>query len=204
MADGTNGEISMNYGTLNDRGDWEVLRLYDFQSFDNGVYRRDAVLETDNNVKYQLADIPLAGGVLRVDKVTLPKATDIRLGSYSLPDVGKGFTSKSVACKDGSKALTLGNGKYQLTVVPLLGWNGIEAIYPYGLHPVSDQCALIVNTDNPDAGSKIYITLQLWKKGDKRFSDKELNQVNSIDVSPDQSKVTVTLADGEVKVVNFE
>ena len=204
MADGSNGEISMNYGTLNGRGDWEVLRLYDFQSFDNGVYRRDAVLETDNNVKYQLADIPLAGGVLRVDKVTLPKATDIRLGSYSLPDVGKGFTSKSVACKGGSKALTLGNDKYQLAVVPLLGWNGTEAIYPYGLHPVSDQCALIVNTDNPDAGSKIYITLQLWKKGDKRFSDKELNQVKSIDVSPDQSKVTVTLADGEVKVVNFE
>ncbi len=36
-----------------------MLRLYTFKSFENGIYRRDAVLETDSCVKYQLADIPL-------------------------------------------------------------------------------------------------------------------------------------------------
>ncbi len=41
------------------------------QKFRNGIYRRDAVLETDSTVKYQLADIPLPDGILRVDKVTV-------------------------------------------------------------------------------------------------------------------------------------
>lgn len=31
------------------------------QSFKDGIYRRDAVLETDSTVRYQLADIPLPG-----------------------------------------------------------------------------------------------------------------------------------------------
>ena len=57
MADGKNGEISMNYGTKESEGEWEVLRLYTFQSFKDGIYRRDAVLETDSTVRYQLADI---------------------------------------------------------------------------------------------------------------------------------------------------
>ena len=47
-----------------------MLRLYTFKSIENGIYRRDAVLETDSTVKYQLADIPLPDGILRVDKVT--------------------------------------------------------------------------------------------------------------------------------------
>ena len=47
MADGTNGEVSMNYATLNGKNQWEVLRLYTFQSFENGIYRRDAELETN-------------------------------------------------------------------------------------------------------------------------------------------------------------
>ena len=37
MADGNNGEISMNYGTKNKKGEWEVLRLYTFQSFKDGI-----------------------------------------------------------------------------------------------------------------------------------------------------------------------
>ena len=80
MADGTNGEVSMNYATLNGKNQWEVLRLYTFQSFENGIYRRDAELETNRDIRYKLADIPLPNGVLRVDKVVTPAATKVRLG----------------------------------------------------------------------------------------------------------------------------
>ena len=83
MADGKNGEISMNYGTKNQKGEWEVLRLYTFQSFKDGIYRRDAVLETDSTVRYQLADIPLPNGILRVDKVSVSEPTEIR-GRYGV------------------------------------------------------------------------------------------------------------------------
>ena len=72
MADGKHGEVSMNYATKNGKGQWEVLRLYTFKSFEEGIYRRDAVLETDDKVAYRLADIPIPNGVLRVDKVSGP------------------------------------------------------------------------------------------------------------------------------------
>ena len=77
MADGKNGEISMNYGTKSQKGEWDVLRLFTFRSFKDGIYRRDAVLETDSTVRYQLADIPLPNGILRVDKVSVSEPTEI-------------------------------------------------------------------------------------------------------------------------------
>jgi hypothetical protein len=86
MADGKNGEVSMNYATKNAKGEWEVLRLYTFKSFEDGIYRRDAVLETNLNIKYNLADIPLPNGVLRIDRVSVPSPTDIRLGHYTLSE----------------------------------------------------------------------------------------------------------------------
>ena len=71
MADGKNGEISMNYGTKNQKGEWEVLRLYTFQSFKDGIYRRDAVHETDSTLRYQLDDIHLPNGIFRVYKLSI-------------------------------------------------------------------------------------------------------------------------------------
>ena len=44
MADGTNGEVSMNYATLNGKNQWEVLRLYTFQTGTGGghIFSGDA------------------------------------------------------------------------------------------------------------------------------------------------------------------
>lgn len=198
MADGADGEVSMNYATLNPSGNWEVLRLYDFKDFADGVYRREAVLETDENVRYQLADIPLPDGVLRVDKVSVPHPTSVRLGSYSLPDIGRGISS---SVKNGTTYL--GNGEYQLTVTPIAGWEATEVITPEGLHPVSDTCGVIVSTADVD-GSCIFITLQSWQKGNKPVSPKVLNQVKDVKISDDNTTVAVTLADGTLKTIKFD
>lgn len=163
MADGKNGEISMNYGTKNKNGEWEVLRLYTFRSFEDGIYRRDAVLETDSTVNYQLADIPLPNGILRIDKVLVPDSTEICLGHYSLPSLDAEIreTDRKV---NKQNVPVLSNGKYELVMIPLAGWNNkINTVYPEGVHPVSKKCALSMITDRLD-GSKIYVTLQLWKK----------------------------------------
>lgn len=203
MADGKNGEVSMNYATLNRNGQWEVLRLYDFKDWQNGQYRRDAVLETDENVKYQLTDIPLPGGVLRVDKVSVPAPTPIRLGSYSLPILDKGLKSQDMADAYGHSASAISNGEYSLAVVPVSGWTATETLKPYGLHPAADQCGVIVATDEPQS-SQIYVTLHLWKKGNKPFTRAELSQVKKVDIAQDNMTATVTMADGTVHTVNFD
>lgn len=206
MADGPDGEISMNYGTLNKKGQWEVLRLYTFKSFKNGVYRRDAVLETDTAVKYQLADIPLPGGVLRVDKVTVPDSTRIRLGHYALP-VYDDIVSDITEGTDGKQYTQQGilsNGRYSLAMIPLAGWeaDAIEEIRCKGLHPETDECALL-RTKDTVSGSKIYVTLELWKKGKEGFTQEELSPVRSVKVAADKKSVTVSFADGSKKTVSF-
>ena len=204
MADGKNGEISMNYGTKNKKGEWEVLRLYTFQSFKNGIYRRDAVLETDSTVRYQLADIPLPNGILRVDKVSVSEPTEICLGHYSLPRLNGAF--KETSRKAGKQDIpVIDNGEYELAMIPLAGWDKLYTSYPKELHPVSDECALIMASDKL-AGSKIYVTLQLWKKneGKNGFTKKELNPVRSVDISEDKKQVTVRLDTKEIKTILFE
>lgn len=202
MADGPSGEISMNYGTLNAQGRWEVLRLYTFRSFEEGIYRRDAVLESDSEVRYQLADICLPDGVLRIDKVSVPHATDIRLGSYSLPLQGRPFAESECNNRNGR---LLDNGNYQLALLPLAGWEQCYSLQPKGLHPAADECALLQCSAHVE-NCRIFVTLQLWKKmkRGKGFTKKELNPVKSLTISPDQKLVTVVLADNETKSVTFE
>ena len=201
MADGKHGEVSMNYATKNGKGQWEVLRLYTFKSFEEGIYRRDAVLETDDKVAYRLADIPLPNGVLRVDKVSVPNPTTIRLGHYTLPKIdGKSFSIEN--SKKVPEATIIGNGEYKLATVPLYGWDATTVHYPVGLHPVSDQCSLIMS-EKAVNGEHIMVTLHLWKKGKKPFSHKELCPVKDVKVAEDLSHVTITLADNTVKKVEF-
>ena len=90
-------------------------------------------------------------------------------------------------------------------MIPLAGWGKVYTVYPEGLHPVSARCALNMVSDRL-SGDKIYVTLQLWKKGDgkKGFSKKELNPVQSIDVSEDKKQVTIRLSNGEQKSISFE
>lgn len=201
MADGKNGEVSMNYATKNNKGNWEVLRLYTFKSFENGIYRRDAELETNHNIKYQLVDIPLANGVLRIDKIKTPFATDVRFGHYSLPEID-GNPIKEIALKGDDKKRIICNGQYSLALVPIYGWTKTTIAYPEGLNPVSNKCGVIMAETHVE-NEAIFVTLTLWKKGDKNFSKKELNPVKSVTVSNDKKTVNIVFADKTTKQITF-
>lgn len=202
MADGAKGEISMNYGTKNKKGEWEVLRLYTFKDFKDGVYRRDAVLETDTTVKYQLADISLPDGILRIDRVNVSTPTDITLGHYALAQSSDANLPVTIRKINKKEVKTISNGEYTLAMIPLAGWdNPVEVIYPNGLHPVTKVCALPSLRQHVE-GSNILVTLQLWKKKSD-FTDKELSPVKSIKIAKDKKSVTVVLSNGEKKTVTF-
>jgi hypothetical protein len=100
------------------------------------------------------------------------------------------------------EATIISNGEYKLATVPLHGWDNTSVHYPTGLHPMSDQCSLIVN-EKAVTKEHIMVTLHLWKKGDKPFTRKELTPVKSLTIADDLSHVEVTLANGEVKRVVF-
>ncbi|MGE8243993.1 MAG: hypothetical protein ACN6PD_15035, partial [Sphingobacterium sp.] len=62
-----------------------------------------------------------------------------------------------------------------LAMVGLMGWEGIEKVSCHGLHPVTDESAVLncfVRGAKPRA--QWYVTLQLWKKSGEKWTNEEL------------------------------
>lgn len=202
MADSLANGVSMNYAVKNKDLVWEVLRMYTFKKYEDGIYYRDAVLETNQEIKYHLADITLPNGILRVDKISSPVSTAIRLGHYSLPQLNSPVTEKTVNI-NGHTAYIINNGEYSQAMISLSGWSRLEFIKGKGVHPESEYCSVINGTDKLPVGDKIYITLQLWKKGNKDFTKDELSPVKDFKVSENNDFVDILFKDGTRKKVGF-
>lgn len=205
QADGINGEVAMNYVFKNAKQEWEPFRLYTFKKFDEGIYYRDVVLETNSNIKFNLADIPLANGILRVDKNNSMGPIAMRLGHYALPRLDTEIKTTIKKVK-GHQVTIIDNGKYQLAMIPLLGWDKTEVVKAKGLHPVADESAVInlshnfsPQKDNPE----IFATLMLWKKSGEKWSDDELLPVNKIKYSKTENAVSITLKNGDKKSIKY-
>ncbi|WP_308991142.1 DUF2264 domain-containing protein [Mariniflexile litorale] len=182
QADGENGEVAMNYVIKNKKDEWEAFRLYTFKKFENGIYYRDVVLETNENIKFSLADVPLANGILRVDKNNSNQPISMRLGHYALPKLDKEIVTTTKKVK-GYDVTIIDNGNYQLAMVPLLGWNNIEVLNTEGLHPESNESSVINlmhNKTSKKENSSIYATLMLWKKSGETWTKKELLPIRKI------------------------
>ncbi len=206
QADGENGEVSMNYVIKNRAKQWEALRLFDFKKFDNGVYYRDVVLETNPNIKLQLADIPLVNGILRVDRNISTDTAEMRLGHYSLPELKTAIKEETRKVK-GCEVRIINNGEYQLAMVSLRGWNAMEFVRAKGLHPESEKSTVINATGKFIPGKKnqgIYATLMLWKKANESWTDDELVPVKGLKISRDKKTVVVEFRKGENRQLNFE
>lgn len=201
QADGENGEVAMNYIIKNKNNLWEAFRLYTFKKFENGIYYRDVVLETDESIQFNLADIPLANGILRVDKNNSNKPVTMRLGHYALPKLDREIvtTKRNV---EGYDVTIIDNGKYQLAMVPILGWDKTEVVKAKGLHPESNESAVINNTnDSKLEKSNIYATLMLWKKSGKKWTKDELVPVKIlVEIN---GLITIQFHDKTKKVIDF-
>lgn len=190
QADSTDGVVSMNYLVSNQKNEWEPLRLYDFKKFEEGVYYRDAVLETNPGIKLRLADMPLPNGILRIDKVSSPVTTEIRLGHYALPRLDRDIITTRKHVK-GKEVVIIDNGVYQLAMVKYLGWTRIYDVDTKNVHPQSSN-SRVINTAGKMAAGKdhTYITIMLWKPSGQHWTNKELLPVKELQPSADAFSVT--------------
>lgn len=205
QADGEQGEVAMNYLIKNKAQKWEAFRLYTFKKFENGIYYRDVVLETDENIKFNLADIPLANGILRVDKNNSDMPLEMRLGHYALPKLNKDIITKTKKVK-GYEVTIIDNGRYQLAMVPLLGWDKTEVVSTENLNPISTKSSvinLVKNETSNNSNSKIYATLMLWKKSGQRWSNNELMPIKNIKILENSNRVILNMIQGEQKQVSY-
>ncbi len=203
QADDSKGTVAMNYLFKNKDQEWEPLRLYTFKKYEDGVYYRDAVLESNANIQMKLADITLPNGILRIDQNTSTESVDFRLGHYALPQLKVAIKKSSRKVK-GYEVQIIDNGVYQLAMVPLEGWKAMETLDAEGLHPESKKSAVInVKTEFVPQPYKtaIYATLMLWKKSGEKWTEDELLPVKNIQAS--ENGVSVSFKDGTKKLLQF-
>ena len=175
MADGKNGEVAMNYVVKNQKEEWEPLRRYTTKGFNNGILERTVWLQSDSTFRMTLTDMPLANGILRVDKITgCSHATTIRLGHYALPEKSQRITERIVKLKKHNVAYVINNGEYELAMIPVEGWDSLQFVRTTGLHPEANICEVIdaMATIPANSSPKTFSTLQLFKKGE--FTNREL------------------------------
>lgn len=199
QADGPNGEVAMNYVVKNKDQQWEPFRLYTFKGFKDGIYYRDVVLESDDKVQFNLADIPLENGILRVDKNNSDKDIALRLGHYALPKLGKEIVVQKKKI-EGYELTIIDNGKYQLAMVPLMGWQKLEVVRAKGLHPESAE-STVLNATAQATTSSLYASLLLWKKSGEKWTNKELVPIKSIEQG--KAEVLIIFKNGSKKLLNF-
>ncbi|WP_083257281.1 DUF2264 domain-containing protein [Arcticibacter eurypsychrophilus] len=205
QADGKKGEVAMNYLFKNKEAGWEALRLFTFKKYEDGIYYRDAVLASNEQVHLNLAEITLPNGILRIDRNTSTTDTEVRLGHYALPQI-RGVIKKRLLKIKGKKVQIIDNGVYQLAVVPFSGWDSMETLDTKGLNPVNDQSALINVADCFKATDKrnvIYATLMLWKKAGETWTDEELVPVKKLKYAAESNEVSISFVNGDAKIVKF-
>ncbi|MBD1422526.1 BNR-4 repeat-containing protein [Sphingobacterium chuzhouense] len=203
QADGKRGEISMNYTFYNGQKEWESFRMYMFKGFEDGVYYRDAVLASDEQIKLLLADVILPNGILRVDKDISEKSAMVRLGHYALPQLEAPIKESKIKSAD-LEATIIDNGVYQLATIPVYGWQKSEVITANGLHPVSDV-SKVSNIEGITAkDDRYFVTLLLWKKSGEKWREKELFPLKTWKHLSDGRKVEIRWKDGRRQVLNYK
>jgi hypothetical protein len=205
QADGVPGVVSMNYIVKNKKGEWEPFRLYKFRRFDDNVYYRDVTLETNSNVRFNLADIPLENGILRIDRNLSTDSIQVRLGHYALPKL-TGEIVKEIRRVKGHQVQLISNGEYQLAMVTLDGWDSIQTVDTQGVHPQANESTVINAVDSfipTPHRPHIYATLMLWKRAGEKWTDDELVPVKGIKYSADGSTVEVSLTKEGRKTIRF-
>lgn len=206
QADGPNGEVAMNYLFLNKDKQWEPLRVFTFRKFENGIYYRDAVLESNPKLNLQLADIPLNQGILRIDLNTSTDTAELRLGHYALPQLKSPITEKTLRVK-GCDVRIIDNGEYQLAMVTLKNWGTMETLATKDLHPISANSKVLQISDHflPNAnGPKLCATLMLWKKSGASWTKAELMPVRKMVYNSKSKTIVVQLNKDDSRTVKFE
>ncbi|WP_460616687.1 DUF2264 domain-containing protein [Hymenobacter ruber] len=204
QADGPNGEVAMDYVFKTQANKWEPLRLYTFKKFENGIYYRDAELETNHNIRLHLAEITLPNGILRLDQNLSTEPVAARLGHYALPNL-TGTIRRTTRKVNGYEAQLIDNGTWQLALIPLSGWTKTETLTTTGLNPVKPESAILnVSAQFVPAQTTLYATLMLWKKSGATWTDAELMPVKKLLPEVSTGSAVVTFKDGSSKTIKFD
>ena len=210
LKDGTTGDILRGNATF-----WAGER-------DGVLYRRQFFhynLETEMHwiQAINLADFPVANGIIRVDKHRLHRRpVSFTLGSYGFPDNGTEIVQKS--CGDAKAIILKGRDfcgrEKQMAMTIYDGWDSISYLRSEGTNPDSEKSIVIYAENKLEkqyGGGESYMMISqvITKESHGDFTEEELFPIASVQYEDkwgngSYGTVTVTLKSGAVRKVNFE
>lgn len=163
-----------------------------------------------------LADFPVAYGIVRVDKLKLHRRpVSMTLGAYGFPDNG---TEVIQLEKGNAKAIILKGHDFtgrekQLAMTLYDGWEEIGLLHSEGTNPDSEKSIVLYGklTSKKQYGYDPFIMISqvITKESLEDFTEDELFPISSVEYT-DKEKcggygpVTMLMKDGSHKVIEFE
>lgn len=186
--------------------------LYRRQFFDFSPDRECHWIQAIN-----LADFPVAYGIVRVDKLRLHKAPAIlTLGSYGFPDNGTEVIEKTCGA---AKAIIL-KGKdatgceKQMAMTIYDGWQDLSLLHRHGTNPDSERSIVIyasMKREKQYGGFEPYVLISqvITKESHEDFKEEELFPVSEVTYTDSEGcgsygPVVLRMKDGSMRTVEFE
>jgi hypothetical protein len=187
-----------------------------FNGFREGVLYRQAIMRRppNNGVGYiiDLAEIPLPGGVIRVDRSRLAFEYELTLGHFGMPHL-KGERAVVEQFEfSNRKVITASINGRSVALIAYSGWDSVEYLVHEGRNAEADESTVIFTrkkrlTKNPPM--ELMISAMLHKTDDSEWTEEELDPVKEIrimDIMPSMSPLgaEITLRNGEEFIVDFK
>ncbi len=138
--------------------------------------------------RIDLADIIVPFGVVRVDRVRIPRSNTLHLGHYALPHLAGKLPILETDRVDDHPTLTASIDGRKVAMVAVHGWDGLEvAVHGAGLNPEADESTVIhaVRSEEKEyAGMETMVTVLLHRQDGGEWMEDELMPIRSFGLLP--------------------
>ena len=186
----------------------------------DGVLYRKEYFEFEftfqNKASIDLADFPVADGIVRVDRTRIPdKPYTLTLGSYGMPDVDRSGVDVRIRTdqKTGAKAILLKSSEGQMAMVIYGGFDDIEIMSRQGVSAVTKQSCIMYGVSRRKRYYEYLpyamISVILTKKSQEEWRDEDLFPIRSITYTDKENcgaygPVVLEMKDGRTVTVDYE
>jgi hypothetical protein len=179
---------------------------------DGVVYRHLEVKpEFDVPCRFDLADIVVPGGLLRIDRQRFSVRHEVSLGHFGLPHIDGEVAKVEKREVNGCECLTASIPGRQIALVSINGWDELSSLIHDGKHPEAEESTVVFakrRRDKDYQGMPLLVTLMLQKTDDTPWTDEELSVIKSFKPiswfkSGQPMGAEIELADGRSFTVDY-
>jgi hypothetical protein len=179
----------------------------------DGVVYRHLEVKAHHDVpgRFDLADIVVPGGVLRIDRMRLSTRNETTLGHFGLPHIDGDAAKVELRTVDGHDCIIASISGRQVALVALHGWDDVDYRMHKGHNAEAEESTVIFahrKRIKHYQGMALLASLMLCKTNDEPFTDEELSVVKSFKPvawfeSGQPMGAEVELADGRSVTIDY-